>query len=136
MSVPKSKRSVPKCIAVQKAKDLVEYVLLITNNEKSFKPEYKALTNDIVHCTEHIFIDCYTANNVYVSSKEKLYLRISYQKSASNECKNLLGLIQLAYGFNHLDSKRVDYWTSKVKDTQETIKAWSKANRERYQNFK
>ena len=50
MSVLKEKRGEQKLEVLIKAKTLVEYILCITKNEKTFDPAYEALTLDIIHC--------------------------------------------------------------------------------------
>lgn len=50
MSVLKNKRGEQKLEVLMRAKDLMEYILIITQNDKTFKPVYQALTTDIIQC--------------------------------------------------------------------------------------
>lgn len=51
MSVLKNKRGEQKLEVLMRAKDLMEYILIITQNDKTFKPVYQALTTDIIQCS-------------------------------------------------------------------------------------
>ena len=62
MSVLASKRGEQKLNVLISAKNLVEYILTITKNEKVFKPTYQAVTTDIIACAERIYTYLYTAN--------------------------------------------------------------------------
>ena len=59
MSVLKNKRGEQKLEVLMRAKDLMEYILIITQNDKTFKPVYQALTTDIIQCAERIYTYLY-----------------------------------------------------------------------------
>ena len=63
MSVVASKRGHSKFEPVIKAQIVAKHILIITKNEKIFDVAYKALTEDIIHSAEHIYIFSFTANN-------------------------------------------------------------------------
>lgn len=118
MSVLASKRGERKLECLISAKNLMEYVLAITQNEKTFKPVYQALTIDIIQCAERIYIYLYTANEIY-RNEANLPLRKSYQTKASAECNVLLALFDLAQSLNHFSSKRIMYVNSLINGNDE-----------------
>lgn len=131
MSVVASKRSVSKLEALVKAKKLVEHVLWITKNEKYFDLSYKALIEDINHCAERIYINSYTANNMYADSEMAFEQRIQLQTMAILECKNLLALMDLAWGIFHLSSRKVQEVVKRTEETEKAIQAWRRKDKER-----
>lgn len=106
MSVLKEKRGEQKLEVLIKAKSLMEYILQITQNEKTFKPVNQALTLDIIQCAERIYTYLYTANEVY-RNKANIEIRRNYQTKAFAECNVLLALFDLAQQVNHFSSKRL-----------------------------
>lgn len=118
MSVLASKRGERKLEVLISAKNLMEYILVITQNEKTFKPVYQALTIDIIQCAERIYTYLYTANEIY-RSEANLPLRRSYQTKASAECNVLLALFDLAQKLNHFSSKRIMYVNSLINGNSE-----------------
>lgn len=106
MSVPVCKRGEQKLEVVTNAEKLMEYILTITKNEKVFKPVYKALTEDIIHCAERIYTCVYVANNTYLN-ENNINIRRELQTKAHSECNYLLALIALAQSINHLPTKKV-----------------------------
>lgn len=106
MSVLASKRGEQKLNVLISAKNLVEYILTITKNEKVFKPTYQAVTTDIIACAERIYTYLYTANEIY-RNEENLETRRNYQTRESAECNVLLALMDLSQKLNHLPSKKI-----------------------------
>ena len=120
MSVLKEKRGEQKLEVLIKAKTIVEYILCITKNEKTFDPAYEALTLDIIHCAEDIYINLYSANETYLS-KANIELRKSYQNVAQAKCGTILALLDLSQGLNHFSSKKIRYM-NKIINGDETDK--------------
>lgn len=118
MSVLKSKRGEQKLEVLIKAKELNEYILIITGNEKTFKPVYHALTKEVISCALRIYTYLYTANEIY-RNKTNIELRKSYQTKAAAECNVLLALMDLSQRLNHFASKRVQVINKYISDTEE-----------------
>ena len=133
MSVPKNKRKESKLQVILFARDLASYTIKITKNENTFPPEYRwGVTNKIVETATSIYMDCWTANNIYVhGDAEKKRERIFLQRRAVLNCNNLLALMQLAQEIFHLKTKRVEYWGRKTITARESIKKWSKSDMDR-----
>lgn len=131
MSVVASKRGHSKFEPVIKAQIVAKHILIITKNEKIFDVAYKALTEDIIHSAEHIYIFSFTANNIYAKSKESFEQRIKLETMAIQECKSLLALIDLAYQIFHLKSKKVEYVAKIVNEAEASLQNWRKSDRER-----
>lgn len=134
MSVPKSKRSTPKCNAVLSAKKLAEHTLKITANKNVFKVE--SLTNDINHLAERVYISAYSANNIYVNDHMTYEERMRYQLDAIIAVKDLLALIDMSWHMEHLKGSKVEFWISLALDARKVISAWSKSDKERYKQYK
>lgn len=132
MSVVKSKRSKPKLKPILDANALIRHTLVITGNEKIFKPCYKALTDDIIRKSETIFTKCWEANNIRVTDIQNAKWRFNLQTQAIHECQNMLALINIAYGVFHLRGRRVEYWTNLILTTSDSISKWRKSDKERY----
>lgn len=118
MSVLKNKRGEQKLEVLMRAKDLMEYILIIAQNDKTFKPVYQALTTDIIQCAERVYTYLYTANEIYRNSSN-LELRQSYQTKASAECNVLLALMDLSQRLNHFSSSRIQTVNRLISDVEE-----------------
>lgn len=133
MSVPEGLRKESKLEVIVKARELAAYTIRITKNPKVFLPEYNtAITNDIISTAKNIFIDAWTANNIYVKEAKDWEERSRLQQKAALECNNLLALMQLAQEIFHLSTRRIKYWGSKTIEVRNKIRAWHDADRERY----
>lgn len=142
MSVLKEKRGEQKLEVLVKANSLMGYILEITKNEKTFTPAYEALTLDIIHCAEDIYINLYSANEVYLS-KQNIELRKEYQNIAQAKCGALLALLDLAQGLNHFSTKRIRF-VNKIINGDESdkkglkllIQNWKQSDLKRVRNSK
>jgi hypothetical protein len=130
-SVVASKRGHSKFEPVIKAQIVAKHIIIITRNEKIFDVSFKALTEDIIHSAENIFIHCYTANNIYASGQENFEQRIKLETMAILECKSLLALIDLAHQVFHLKSKKVEYVAKIIGEAEQSIQSWRKSDKER-----
>lgn len=137
MSVPVNKRTQGKLEVCVKAHDLCVYTLQITKNKNIFVPEYQdALTNKIVQLAIDIHAEVWSANNVLVKSPETLKYRLKLQQSAAIKCNVLLAMIDIAWSLFHLSGKRVRYWSKRVIETRNLIRAWCSSDAERYKKFR
>lgn len=120
--------------AVNKALELAIYTVQITSNKKSFDVEYQdSLINSINQCAIDIYTNASKADHVYVSEDNGRWpRRKEYQLNAVDECENLFALINIAKRVCHVKGTRVYYWIGLVNDTENLIKAWAKANHEKY----
>lgn len=134
MSVPSGKRKESKLEVLVKAKDLAVYTTKICMNKNIFLPEYEyVVTDHIVDYSIQIFTLCWTANNVMVKGdEEKLKYRQECQTKAILYCNNLLALIEFAHKLFHLKYKRIEYWSRKVIETRNLIRAWKKSDRDHF----
>ena len=133
MSVPQSLRSESKLDVIIKARSLASYTIQITKNPKTFPPEYNnGITNRIIESATKIYMNCWTANNIYVKSVEDLQERLWLQETACLECNNLLALIQLAQPIFHLKTNRIKFWGSKAIEVRNKIRAWNESDKKRY----
>ena len=133
MSVPASQRSHSKLEVILMARHLAAYTIKITKNQNVFLPDYNnGITNDIISIAKSIYVDCWTANNIYVTYREDWLERKKLQENAARNCNNLLALIQLAQEVFHLKTKRIKYWGQKTIDVRNKIRAWSSSDSKRY----
>ena len=133
MSVPVNQRSEGKLEACVKAHDLCCYTIQITSNPKNFPEKYQhAMTDKIVSAAIDIHTLAWSANNIYVNSKEDFQRRIALQEEAAIKCNVLISLIEVAHRVYHLSSKRVFHWTGKAVETRNLIRGWRDKDRKRY----
>lgn len=133
MSVPEGLRSTSKLDVIVSAQSLAKYTIQITKNQKYFPPEYNnGITNNIIETATSIYMNCWTANNIYVDSIEDMQERLWLQEKACIECNNLLALMQLAQSIFHLKAKRIKFWGSKTMETRNKIRAWNESDKKRY----
>lgn len=116
-----------------KALDLANYTIQITANEKVFDPKFRAaVTDDLISHAKDIYLICWTANNIRVSSEEAAKERLRLQDKAVTKCNTFLGLLDIAKKVFHLDTKRVTYWGSKIVECRKLIRAWRDTDRKRF----
>lgn len=133
MSVPEGQRSHSKLEVIIFARDLASYTIKITKNQKVFPPEYNnGITNTIIATATSIYMDCWTANNIYVNAPGDWAERDALQKRAALNCNNLLALMQLAQEIFHLKTKRIEFWGSKTINVRNRIRAWNESDCKRY----
>ena len=134
MSVPEEKRKPGKLEVIIKALDLATYTIQITANEKTFNPKYHAaVTDDLINHAKEIYLICWTANNIRVTSDNETYKeRKRLQDKAIVECTTFLGLLDIAKRVFHLETKRVTYWGNKIINCRKLIRAWRDSDKKRY----
>ena len=136
MSVPEGLRGTGRLEVIEKALDLADYTITITENPKIFLPEYqKALTDDINRIALAIYIDAWTANNILVRNAEDFAERKRLQERAARNCNNLLALMQLAQKVFHLKLKRIQFWGEKTLNVRNLLRAWKESDYKRYSSL-
>lgn len=134
MSVVEGARNKGKLEVIIKALDLADYTIKITANEKIFDPKFRAaVTDDLVAHAKDIYLICWTANNIRVTSDIETYKkRKELQDEAIVKCTALLGLLDIAKKVFHLETRRVTYWGNKIINCRKLIRAWRNADKKRY----
>lgn len=134
MSVVEGARNKGKLEVIIKALDLADYTIKITANEKVFDPKFRAaITDDLVAHAKDIYLICWTANNIRVTSDIETYKkRKELQDEAIVKCTVFLGMLDIAKKVFHLETRRVTYWGNKIINCRKLIRAWRNADKKRY----
>ena len=133
MSVPVNQRTEGKLEVCVQAHDLCCYTIQITSNKKNFPEQFQhSLTDKIVDTAIDVHALVWSANNIYVNSKEDYRNRIAMQEKAAIKCNVLISLIEVAHRVYHLPFKRVTYWTGKAVTARNLIRGWRDNDRKRY----
>lgn len=135
MSVRKGDRAEGKLQVLNKARELKKYSLTIVKNDKHFPKSTRWLyaypiVNEVraaCTCIRH-------ANSVYVTNDEDYKYRRLEQVKAHASLDALLDLITDAYDANYITGNQVEHWTGLILQTDDLLKAWAKADKEKYQN--
>lgn len=136
MSVPEGERGKSVLDAIVKANELATYTVNICTNQNVFLPQFQtAVTNKLIDTSIQIFVDAWTANNIYVRTAEDWEERKRLQEKSARECNNLLALIQLAQRVFHLKTKRIKFWSEKTIEVRNYIRAWKETDSRRYQRL-
>lgn len=132
MSVPADQRSEGKLLVAERAKGLASYTLQITKNPKVFTPEQAdGFTDEIRKLATEIYINIWTANNIYVRTEAEAEERRSWQRRARQDCNRLLPLIDIAGKVFHLSKGRMKYWGEWVIEVRNRVQAWEDSDRKR-----
>ena len=135
MSVAQYDRHEGRLEVLEHSRRLLDYTLTIINNEKNFpKRDRWILTKPIIDETMNLVTSIRKANSVLVQSDVDYNCRRRFQVDAFASLSALLTLIDAAYRHMHLDSKKIEHWTGLCVETGNKLKAWMKADRERYSN--
>ena len=134
MSVVEGARNKGKLEVIIKALDLADYTIKITANEKVFDPKFRAaITDDLVAHAKDIYLICWTANNIRVTTDIETYKkRKELQDEAIVKCTVFLGMLDIAKKVFHLETRRVTYWGNKIINCRKLIRAWRNADKKRY----
>ena len=137
MSVPKSKRSHSDLEVITKANELAAYTIQICSNEKHFPKRYRwCITNKIVDCAIDISKYALAANSIFVGDDVDAYkLRKQFQTVAITNTYTLLSLMDIAYRAFGIEGDRMTYWTGLVLNVQKLLRAWKKADGEKYKGW-
>ena len=134
MSVVEGARNKGKLEVIVKALDLADYTIKITANEKIFDPKFRAaITDDLVAHAKDIYLICWIANNIRVTTDIETYKkRKELQDEAIVKCTVFLGMLDIAKKVFHLETRRVTYWGNKIINCRKLIRAWRNADKKRY----
>ena len=133
MSVPLSKRGESQLEVITTAGILAGHTIKICSNENNFPKRYRwCITSKIVDTAIEIARLLNIANAIYVSDVETYEARRKYQTKALAETFALTTLMQIGHETFGIDSKKLDYWSGLVIKERNLIRAWRKADAERY----
>lgn len=138
MSVRKSDRSESKLEVLNKAKDLADYTIRICRNEKVFPKSCRWIMSQRIvnECLDAI--TCIRrANATYIAdgNKQSFEYRIMQQTQAHAHIDALLTLIDIAFNVYDIEGRRIEYWTGLAVETDDALKAWMKADKERFKKY-
>jgi len=122
-----------------KARKLATHTRMIVQNDNIFKPEYDAtgeLRKRLIDTSLNIFLYCWRANNIRVTSSYNYWKRHNYQQNALDLCVDMLALIDLAYRQFHLRYKKVAYWFRITIEVKKMIYVWFQNDRKRYSSYR
>ena len=131
MSVPKDKRTEGELTINTEARRICAHVLRITGNEKNFPKEQEWFTNRLREVAISIDLNCWKANNIYVSSEVLYKKRLSLEAEAGDACTEILELINVGRSLYHMPTKRYKYLTDQYVELRKHIRNWYKTDRER-----
>ena len=133
MSVPSSKRGESQLELISLAHTLAAHTIKICSNEKNFPKRYRwCITAKIVDTAIEIVKLINIANSIYVTDKGTFEMRKKYQAKALAETYALTTLMQIGYEVCGIDSRKMDFWTGLVSKERNLIRAWKKADENRY----
>ena len=136
MSVPSYNRHEGKLEVLESARKLMKHTLSIIQNEKNFPKRSRwIITKPIVDEVISVVTNIRKANSVRVEISEDYILRRKYQYQAFASVSALYTLLDAAYLYLGLASNKIEYWTGLCFDTELKLKAWIKADKERYKNI-
>jgi len=140
MSVRKGDRSESKLEVLNDCRILAEYTIQICRNEKIFPKSSRWIMSKRIldECLEAI--SCIRrANAVYVGDKQSFKLNFEFryqqQMQAHAHLDTLLTLVDLAYNTYNIEGRKIEYWTGLILEADDKLKAWMKADKERYNNI-
>lgn len=129
MSVPTYQRKTGKLEAIVKAKAFYAHIARSLMNEKKFDPMYWDITTkDIIRKAQKMYLDCWRANNIRVSTKNEYLARRGLQKDAKLEALDIYGLLSSAKDIFHIPMRRVYFWTEGLEEVIKLISAWEKSD--------
>ena len=131
MSVPKDKRANGELTINTFARRICTHVLQITANEKNFPQGQEWFLNRLRETALGIDLNCWKANNIYVTSEQLYNKRLELEAEAGDACTDMLELINIAKGLYHMPSKRHRYLTDQYVELRKNIRNWYKSDRDR-----
>lgn len=133
MSVPLSRRGESRLEVITTAGILAGHTIKICSNENNFPKRYRwCITSKIVDTAIEIAKLLNIANAIYVSDAETYEARRKYQTKALAETFALTTLMQIGHETFGIDGKKLDHWSGLVIKERNLIRAWRKADAERY----
>ena len=136
MSVRKSDRTESKFEVLNLIRQLTQYTIQAVGNEKLFpkKSRWVIAQKIATECTE-AYANIMGANAIWVdkdSPEDDKKYRRSLQIQAHGHLHSLLALIDIAYCVYGIEGQKIEYWTTLVRDTDSKLKAWTKAEKQKY----
>lgn len=131
MSVPKDKRSDGELSINTEARSICTHVLRITGNENNFPKDLEWFTDRLRQTALDIDLNCWRANNIFVSSEAMYQKRLMLEAEAGDACTIMLELLNIAKGLYHMQTKRYKYLTDQYAALRKHIRNWYKSDRER-----
>lgn len=117
-----------------RARELASYTAKICSNEKVFTPAVNAeLVKRIKNYAYDIHEKAWAANKLRAdTSHVERELRYTAQVEAIELCERLLSAINVAKSVFHLRSKRIKYWSEKVREVETLLQKWKESDVSRY----
>jgi hypothetical protein len=136
MSVVKGYREVGNFRVFNEVMTLCKYTLRAVKSEKVFPKSYRWLLSqkiadeavDAVACVKR-------ANSVHVITQKDFDYRRDQQLRAYAHLEALLGLIDVAFNVLEINAHKIEFWTGLVITTENSLKNWSKSDKQRYPQF-
>lgn len=134
LSVRKGDRSEGNLQVLNLIRNLSAYTLQKCRSEKVFpKSSRWVMAKPIMDECINALTCVRRANAVYVGEDADAWrYRRNQQVQAHSHLDALLSLIDLAYTSFRIEPKQIEYWTKLAVDADEKLKAWMKADKERY----
>ena len=136
MSVPKTKRGIPKLQVITKSRQLAAYSLKITQNEKNLPKRYRSFVQkEICQVATDISAAVYSANSIYVTTADDYASRRALQQEALRLTYRLLNNIGIWHKIRKIDGNRLEYWSELIMDVQNLLRSWRDADAKRYRDI-
>lgn len=147
MSVKKKDRHVSKRESLEKSRELMNYILILTrprefdqDGKQIHKPgllgegqPLQAFGYDILKCGKAIHAACYQASEIYLNSSETLKMRNNYHKQALEYCDSIFRQLDLCiYQYARNNKKKrnsFEHCARLVKAVKESI--YDRINRDK-----
>lgn len=141
MSVRKGDRTQGKLQVLKYVRDLCVYTLKLCKNEKVFpKAQRWLMTSKIANEAVDAFTCIRRANSVRVTegitAEDDFRFRRAQQISAQSHIDALLGLIDIAYELNGIESRRIEYWTNLAVKADRLLRSWMRSDKEKFRKHK
>lgn len=116
---------------ITKAKDLVKYTFLMTNDRRFPKKYRFTIVNRLHDLTIDILEHIQEANELDITNPQEYRERRYEQKKALTKCKTVLFLIELSYENSLISDHQCAMWSKYVLDVKYMTASWRKKDRER-----
>lgn len=136
MSVRKGDRGEGTLQVLNDCRILASYTIQICRNEKVFpKSQRWIMSQRIVNECVDAMTCIRRANSVMVYTSEDFKYRRVQQVEAHAHLDALLSLIDLAFTSFDIEARKIEYWTGLALSTDDKLKSWMKADKQRYKNI-
>ncbi len=132
MSVRKGERTEGKLRVLLCAENLSRYTLTVCKNEKVMPKSQRWLLTQRIVGSALDAVACITkANAAPLNEPIGAVMRYIWQVQAKGHIRTLLSLLDLAQATFGLDLHRVEHWVELAVDTDKSLAAWVKSDRQR-----